>query len=54
MISKCGEHKSYKVIIWIRNLHDFDKEALLSELEDMTIWLSQQTVLEDIALDFRI
>ena len=36
------------------NLHHFDKDALLSELEDMTIWLSQQTVLEDIALDFRI
>lgn len=36
------------------NLHYFDKEELLSELKEMTIWLSQQTLLEDIALDFRI
>ena len=29
MISKCGEWKSYRVIIWIRNLHDFAKKWIL-------------------------
>ncbi len=37
-----------------QNLHCFDKEMLLRELSDMTIWLMEQTVLDEIALDFRI
>lgn len=45
--SKLGKSLKY-------NLHYFDREELLSELDEMTSWLSQQTVLEDIALDFRI
>lgn len=45
--SKLGKSLKY-------NLHYFDKAELLSELEEMTIWLSEQTILEDIALDFRI
>lgn len=45
--SKLGKSLKY-------NLHYFDREELLSELDEMTSWLSQQAVLEDIALDFRI
>ncbi len=37
-----------------QNLHYFDREELLCELYDMTLWLSEQTVLDEIALDFRI
>lgn len=37
-----------------QNLHYFDKEELLHELCEMTEWLSEQTVLDEIALDFRI
>ena len=36
------------------NLHHFDKEALQSELFDMTKWLRKQSVLDEIALDYRI
>ena len=37
-----------------QNLHYFDRETLLSELSKVTEWLAEQTVLEEIALDFRI
>ena len=37
-----------------RNLHYFDKEALISELIAMTEWLDEQEILSDIALDYRI
>lgn len=37
-----------------QNLHYFEKEELLLELTNMTEWLSEQVVLDDIALDFRI
>ena len=37
-----------------RNLHHFDREALIDELFDMTKWLDAQEVLGSIALDYRI
>ena len=37
-----------------QNLHYFEKDALFSELTNMTEWLSEQTNLDEIALDFRI
>lgn len=37
-----------------RNLHYFDKDALLAELNQMTDWLDGQNALADIALDYRI
>jgi putative GTP pyrophosphokinase len=37
-----------------QNLHYFDRDTLLSELAKVTGWLAEQTVLEEIALDFRI
>jgi putative GTP pyrophosphokinase len=37
-----------------QNLHYFDKESLLTELTEVTEWLSEQIVLDEIALDFRI
>ena len=37
-----------------RNLHMFNYDELMLELEDMTEWLSMQTILDEIDLDFRI
>lgn len=37
-----------------RNLHYFDKNALLQELTAMTEWFDEQPLLGDIALDYRI
>ena len=37
-----------------QNLHYFDREELLQELVRATEWTSEQTVLNEIALDFRI
>lgn len=37
-----------------QNLHYFDREELLNELNNMTTWLSEQMILDEIALDFRI
>jgi putative GTP pyrophosphokinase len=37
-----------------KNLHYFDKDALLTELIDMSEWLSEQPILDKIALDFRV
>ena len=37
-----------------KNLHYFDKDALLEELIDMSEWLSEQPILDKIALDFRV
>ena len=37
-----------------KNLHYFDKDLLLQELNDMTEWLDDQEVLAEIALDYRI
>lgn len=37
-----------------RNLHYFDKDTLLAELNQMTDWLDGQNALADIALDYRI
>lgn len=37
-----------------KNLHYFDKDALLAELNQMTDWLDSQNALADIALDYRI
>ena len=37
-----------------KNLHYFDKDLLIKELSDMTEWYDEQTILEDVALDYRI
>lgn len=37
-----------------KNLHYFDKAALLKELKDMTEWLDGIEILSEIALDYRI
>ena len=37
-----------------QNLHYFDREDLLKELAEMASWLSEQEILEEIALDYRI
>lgn len=37
-----------------QNLHYFERSELLNELSQMTEWLSEQVVLDEIALDFRI
>ncbi|MCI2047734.1 MAG: hypothetical protein LKJ90_08475 [Faecalibacterium sp.] len=37
-----------------KNLHYFEKDALIQELIAMTEWLDTQTALDDIALDYRI
>ena len=36
------------------NLHDFDHDELMRELLEMTCWFQEQSVLEDIALDYRV
>ena len=38
----------------IRTLRHFEREALIAELVSMTEWLDEQTVLSEIALDYRI
>lgn len=48
---------SYKTNLGIslkRNIHYFDKNKLIQELLDMTQWLDNQSILEDIALDYRV
>lgn len=37
-----------------KNLHYFNREALIEELLNMTEWLDEQEILGDIALDYRI
>lgn len=37
-----------------KNLHYFDKDALIKELSDMAEWYDAQIILEDVALDYRI
>lgn len=37
-----------------KNLHYFDKKILIRELSDMAEWYDEQTILEDVALDYRI
>ena len=37
-----------------RTLRHFEREALIAELVSMTEWLDEQTVLSEIALDYRI
>ena len=37
-----------------KNLHYFDKAALIAELIAMTTWLDEQEILSGIALDYRI
>ena len=37
-----------------RTLRHFEREALIAELESMTEWLDAQTILSEIALDYRI
>ena len=37
-----------------QNLRHFDRDALMTELAEMTDWLSQQTILDEIGIDLRI
>ena len=37
-----------------QNLRHFDRDALMAELSEMTDWLSQQTILDEIGIDLRI
>ena len=37
-----------------QNLRHFDRDALMTELSEMTDWLSQQTILDEIGIDLRI
>ncbi len=37
-----------------KNLHYFDKDLLMAELMAMTVWLDEQDILSDIAIDYRI
>lgn len=37
-----------------KNIHYFQKESVISEMEKMTEWLFQQEILDEIALDYRI
>lgn len=37
-----------------RNVHYFDKESLLNEMEAMVDWLDEQEILSEIVLDYRI
>ncbi len=37
-----------------KNLHYFEKEAVIDEMKQYTEWLYQQDVLDDIPLDYRI
>ena len=46
--------KSHLGISLKKDLHYFDKSSLISELIEMTEWLDKQTILEEIALDYRI
>lgn len=51
---KLLSYKSQLGISLKKNLHYFDKEALIGELLTMASWLDEQPVLDDIALDYRI
>ena len=37
-----------------KNLHYFDKDLLMAELMAMTVWLDEQDILSDTAIDYRI
>ena len=37
-----------------KNLLYFDKDLLMAELMAMTVWLDEQDILSDIAIDYRI
>lgn len=48
---------SYKSNLGIslkHDLHYFDKNALMEELQEMTYWLQERPELEDIAIDYRV
>lgn len=48
---------SYKSQLGInlkKNLHYFDKEALLNELFAVSEWMDEQDILSEIALDYRV
>ena len=47
-------YESHLGISLKRNLHYFDKDSLIDELEAMTEWLDEQEIFSDIALDYRI
>ena len=37
-----------------KNLHYFDKARLIKELSEMAEWYDEQTILEEVALDYRV
>lgn len=37
-----------------KNLHYFDKGSLIKELSEMAEWYDEQTILEEVALDYRV
>lgn len=51
------EQLSYESALGIsikRNLHYFEKDSLIEELSNMIEWYDEQTILEHMALDYRI
>ena len=46
--------KSHLPLSLNRTLRHFDKIELIKELTDMTNWLDEQSLLADVALDYRI
>ena len=46
--------ESHLGILLKKNLHYFDKDALIAELIAMTEWLDEQEVLSGIALDWNL
>ncbi len=46
--------KSHLPLSLNRTLRHFDKVALIKELTDMTDWLDEQSILSEVALDYRI
>lgn len=53
-ILKSLSFKSHLPLSLNRTLRHFDKTELIKELTDMTNWLDEQTLLADVALDYRI
>ncbi|MDO5589918.1 MAG: hypothetical protein Q4F98_02510 [Lachnospiraceae bacterium] len=37
-----------------KNLHYFEKDALITELSNVSEWYDEQAILEDVALDYRV
>lgn len=53
-ILDCLSYKSKLEKSLKQNLHCFDHDTLMEELQEMTYWLQERPELEDIALDYRV